>query len=231
MTAERRRQAILQAAAPLIAQVGFSGASVRDIATAAGVSEALLYKHFPSKQALYDEALAEARKLSQFTIDRFATLTPGTESFVLLTYATIHFILFGFPGRSAEEHGADRLVFQSLLDDGAYARQVFADTAAAWMDYVTVSYRAAVAAGDLVEPQSAAAHRFRFVQQLGMALRMSHLSGSPAFDYSVSTHELANEAVLFSLRGVGVTDEAIRRYFKPKRLQDTLGALFPERNN
>jgi AcrR family transcriptional regulator len=231
MTAERRRRAILQAAAPLIAQAGYNGARVRDIASAAGVSEALLYKHFPSKQALYDEALAEARKLSQFTIDRFATLAPGTESFVLLTYATVHFILFGFPGSTAQEHGADRLVFQSLLDDGAHARKVLAGTAAAWMSYVTDSYNAAVAAGDVVEPQSAPAHRFRFVQQLGMALRMSHLPEPPAFEYSVTKAELANEAVLFSLRGVGLKDSAIERYFRPDMLRATLDRLFPEPDN
>jgi AcrR family transcriptional regulator len=228
MTAKQRRTAILEAAAPIIAQVGLNGASVRGIASAAGVSEALLYKHFPSKQALYDEALAAARQLSQFTIDRFARLLPSTESFVLLTYATMDFILFGFPGRSREEHSADRLVFQSMLDDGVYARAVFADTAASWMGYVTDSYQAAVAAGDVVEQPSAPAHRFRFVQQLAMALRFSHLTDPPAIDYGVSIQELANQAVLFSLRGIGLTDRAIHQHFRAKSLRTKLDALFPE---
>ena len=95
MSAAERKSAILRAAAPLIAQSGLHGASVRDIALAAGVSEALLYKHFPSKQALHDEALAAAREFSQFTIARLATLEPSTESFVLLTYATIEFSMYG----------------------------------------------------------------------------------------------------------------------------------------
>ena len=227
MTGDQRRQAILEAAAPIIANAGRNGASVRDIALAAGVSEALLYKHFPSKQALYDEALAAARRSSQFAIDRFATLTPSTESFVLLTYATIEFIMFGVPFRSAREHNTDRLIFQSLLDDGSHARAVLAETAQSWMDYVTDSYEAAVAAGDVVQLPSAPVHRFRFVQQLGMALRLSHLTTPPAFDYDVSTRELANQAVLFSLCGVGLTCRAIQRYFQPERLRATLDALFP----
>ncbi|MBW1815043.1 MAG: helix-turn-helix transcriptional regulator [Deltaproteobacteria bacterium] len=45
-----RKQAIIEAARPLFAQNGFNGTSVRAIAKAAGVSEALLYKHFPSKE-------------------------------------------------------------------------------------------------------------------------------------------------------------------------------------
>lgn len=228
MSGDERKLSILRAAAPVIAQGGLHGVSIKEIAFAAGVSEALLYKHFPSKQALYDEALDRAREFSQLTISRFATLTPGTESFVLLTYATVEFTLFGFPGRQTYEQGAARLVFQSLLGDGAYARTIFADTAANWMDYVVASYSAAAAAGDIVDIGVEPAHRFRFVQQFGMALRLSHLPDPPAFRYHGTQRDLANQATLFSLRGVGVTDAAIARYFQPDQLQQTLSKLFPD---
>jgi len=228
MTADERREAILHAAAPVIAQAGFEGTSVRDIAEAAGVSEALLYKHFPSKRALYDEALVAARELSRFTISRFATLRPSTESFVLLTYATVDFVLFGFPGQKEQEQGVARLVFQSLLGDGTHARAIFADTAANWMDYVVASYQAAVASGDVVELPIEPAHRFRFVQQLAMALRLSHLPDPPAFRYRGTPRKLADQAVLFSLRGVGLTDRAIDKYFHSRKLQAALSRLFPE---
>ena len=228
MKAEERKQSILRAAAPMIARRGFRGTSVRDIALAAGVSEALLYKHFPSKQALYDQAATAARESSRFTIARFATLRPSTESFVLLTYATINFILFGFPGHKAQDPHTERLVFRSLLDDGNHARAVFAETAAAWMNYVVQSYDAAVAAGDIVELAIEPAHRFRFVQQLALALRLSHLPRQPAFEYSGSKRDLADQAVLFSLRGLGFTDRAIAEHFDPRRLQSMLAALFEE---
>jgi AcrR family transcriptional regulator len=228
MTADERKQSILRAAAPVIAHGGLHGVSIKEIAVAAGVSEALLYKHFPSKQALYDEALARAREFSQLTISRFATLTPGTESFVLLAYATVEFTLFGFPGRQADEQGAARLVFQSLLSDGAYARTIFADTAANWMDYVVASYRATVAAGDIVDTGVEPGNRFRFVQQLGMALRLSHLPDPPAFDYHGTQRDLANQATLFSLRGVGMTDEAIAKQFQPEKLGKLLATFFPD---
>jgi AcrR family transcriptional regulator len=228
MKAEERKQAILQAAAPIMARGGFSGTSVRDIAVAAGVSEALLYKHFPSKQALYEQAAMAARESSRFTISRFATLKPSSESFVLLTYATITFIVFGFPGRKVRERSTERLVFRSLLEDGEYARAVFADTAAAWMDYVVQSYDAAVAAGDIEKIDVQPAHRFRFVQQLAMALRLSHLPKQPAFEYAGSKRDLTDQAVLFSLRGLGLTSGAIARYFQPQRLRAILEGLFKE---
>ena len=212
----------------MIAQTGLHGTSIREIALAAGVSEALLYKHFPSKQALYDEALASARQFSQFTIARFATFSPGTESFVLLTYATVDFILFGFPGRRGREHDTERLLFQSLLDDGAHARTVMADTAAHWMEYASASYEAAIATGDVVKLPGESSIRFRFVQQLAMALRLSHLPNPPALEYAGTQRELADQAVLFALRGLGLTDEAIRRHYRPDKLRATIDRLFPE---
>lgn len=228
MTAEERRAAILRAATPIIARSGLSGTSVRDIALAAGVSEALLYKHFPSKQALYDEAAQAARHASQFTIARFATLPPSSETFVLLTYATVSFIVFGFPGRKAHEHGTARLVFRSLLDDGQHARAVFADTAAAWVDFVMRSYEAAVAAGDIIELPIQPWHRFRFVQQLALALRLSHLPDEPAFEYEGTKRELADQAVLFSLRGLGFADKSLARLFDPRRLSSQLDTMFAD---
>src|SRR5436190_22122929 len=53
MTGDERRSAIVSAVLPLFAKNGFASTTSREIATAAGVSEALIYKHFPSKESLY----------------------------------------------------------------------------------------------------------------------------------------------------------------------------------
>lgn len=59
-TSSRERQAsLIAAAASLFARKGFNGTTTREIAKAAGVSEALVFKHFPTKQALYAAILAE----------------------------------------------------------------------------------------------------------------------------------------------------------------------------
>jgi len=50
---------LIAAAAALFAAKGFNGTTTREIAKAAGVSEALVFKHFPTKQALYAAILAE----------------------------------------------------------------------------------------------------------------------------------------------------------------------------
>jgi AcrR family transcriptional regulator len=53
LTARDRRQQILDAAAGLFARKGYQGATTREIAEEAGINEALLFRHFPSKENLY----------------------------------------------------------------------------------------------------------------------------------------------------------------------------------
>jgi AcrR family transcriptional regulator len=54
-----RKAKIIRSAASLFAEKGFSGTKTREVAVRAGVSEALIFKHFPSKEDLYAAILAE----------------------------------------------------------------------------------------------------------------------------------------------------------------------------
>jgi AcrR family transcriptional regulator len=54
-----RKAKIIRAAGALFSEKGFSGTKTREIAVRAGVSEALIFKHFPSKEDLYAAILAE----------------------------------------------------------------------------------------------------------------------------------------------------------------------------
>lgn len=54
-----RKANIIRSAASLFSEKGFSGTKTREIALRAGVSEALIFKHFPSKEDLYAAILAE----------------------------------------------------------------------------------------------------------------------------------------------------------------------------
>lgn len=53
MSAGGRREQILKGAMRLFAQKGFRGTTTREIAQRLGISEALMFKYFPSKKALY----------------------------------------------------------------------------------------------------------------------------------------------------------------------------------
>ena len=57
--AGERRAQILRAAMDCFAARGFRGTTTRDIATRVGITEAALYRHFPSKEALYAAIVEE----------------------------------------------------------------------------------------------------------------------------------------------------------------------------
>jgi AcrR family transcriptional regulator len=57
LTAQDRRQRLLDAAAELFSRQGYKGTTTRQIAAKAGVTEALIYRHFPTKEDLYWEII------------------------------------------------------------------------------------------------------------------------------------------------------------------------------
>lgn len=61
---QERHASLISAAASLFATNGFKGTTTKEVAKAAGVSEALLFKHFPTKRALYAAILAEKAQYS-----------------------------------------------------------------------------------------------------------------------------------------------------------------------
>ena len=64
---------ILAISIPLFADSGYAGVSMRQIAQAVGIKAASLYHHFPDKQTLYIEALAQAfSKHADFLNESFA---------------------------------------------------------------------------------------------------------------------------------------------------------------
>jgi AcrR family transcriptional regulator len=57
LTAAQRRRELLRAGTAVFARTNYRAARVSDIAAEAGVSEPMLYRHFPSKKALFCELL------------------------------------------------------------------------------------------------------------------------------------------------------------------------------
>jgi len=57
MSAEQTREKILDASLRLFSDKGFLGATTREIARQAGVAEVTLFRHFPTKAALFQEVI------------------------------------------------------------------------------------------------------------------------------------------------------------------------------
>lgn len=72
LSAEERRQQIVDAAVDLFSRKGFRGTRTREIAEAAGISEAMIYRHFATKRELYS-AIIEAKSVTEELLASAAT--------------------------------------------------------------------------------------------------------------------------------------------------------------
>jgi len=66
--AERRREQIVRAAADSFASRGYRGTTTRDIAERVGITEAALYRYYPSKEALYSAIVDDKMKTPDPTV-------------------------------------------------------------------------------------------------------------------------------------------------------------------
>jgi AcrR family transcriptional regulator len=79
LTADARRAAIQNAALEVFAERGYHASSIDDIARAAGVSKALIYEHFASKQELHAKLIeAQASELYRRVADAVAAVEAGS---------------------------------------------------------------------------------------------------------------------------------------------------------
>ena len=154
LTAEQRRAAILEAAVAVFADRGYYAASIDDVATAAGISKALIYEHFASKQELY------ASLLDQEADELFARLAGAVAGIQDHGAPRLEAGLHAFFGFVEERRDAWRMLFRESSDRETAAR----------LDRVVAQVTDVVAALIAQDPASEAMERD--AAQRGQAIRM-----------------------------------------------------------
>lgn len=128
MPGDKRREQILQTAFDLFSHKGFSGTTTKDIARAAGVSEAMVFKHFSSKDELYG-ALLEAKKchegLTEFPWENNQALIDAMKE------KDDFGVFYNFALQALNKHQEDiafmRMIFYSALEEHEMAEKFFKD--------------------------------------------------------------------------------------------------------
>ena len=219
LSAEARKEAIVEAVQDVFAEKGFEGTTTRELARAAGVSEALLYKHFPSKESLYAAMLDECAKGPTFAeASRILGLEASTSTLVIMVHFMIsHYVL----GRAGDRHrdAMNVLLVRSLLGDGEFVRLMHKKLASAWLKKFEACLAAAAKAGEMHEVPLRRDLCVWFVQHVAFSLMLHLQPKTPAINYKVSKEELVAQATWFGLLGIGLKEEAVRRYYSPKALQ------------
>jgi AcrR family transcriptional regulator len=225
MSAGNRKQAIVEATMPLFARKGYAGTTTKDLALAAGVSEPLLYKHFPSKEALYHQIQAFGCQDSDPVTQKLAGLEPSASTLVHLVYYLMRTLVLGKPAGAIEWDTRHRLMLRSLLEDGVFARLAYEGRFACYCSRMEVCLDTAIRAGDAVKSPLTPGNRARFGCHVGAWLALVLLPPKPAVHYRVSRQKLLDQCVWFILRGMGLTDPAIATYYNPKALALAIIAL------
>jgi len=215
----KRRAAIIRAARTVFVDKGFNGTTTRELAAAAGVSEALVFKHFPSKEALYAAILKscfedEGRRI----LKRLQSLRPSTPSLVFLVYDMVSHVLGGQTDES--ERAFFRLVIRSLMDEGEFTRLAIQGPPLHFVRKVAECIEAAKAAGDMLDTPVRPNLGGWFVQQIVTGVMIHSLPSTSVIDYEVPCQELVTQIVWFCLRGMGLKEEAVRRYCKKMEIGD-----------
>ena len=94
LPAEDRRRQLIETALNFFSRKGFNGTTTKEIAAAAGVTEAIIFRHFPSKQALYTAVLGYHHDSGEFdaTLAAWKTLMDANDDIGLLRAMVIHMI-------------------------------------------------------------------------------------------------------------------------------------------
>lgn len=217
LDSEERRKAIVEAATPLFARKGFAGATTKEIAGAARISEALLFKHFPTKSALYQEMLRSGCSADP-ALERLKSLEPSTRTLIDMMHFMVHHLVLGMFGGSAERVTRHRLVVSSFLEDGEFARLVFDWVAGEVLPKFEASLAAAARAGDLVEQPIAPANAFWFAEHVAAMLAYARLPNGAVVPYDGDTAAVVIQAVRFVLRGIGLKDSVIAAQYDPESM-------------
>ena len=127
MSVEKRREQIIKTARRLFSERGFRGTTTRELAKAAGISEALLFRHFASKLDLYHAMLEDWIVPSpDDQIYEIIKLELGPERLIAGIYNLMYAVIGAVVRKDEDEIQKNRLIYQSLLNDGALAK-VFYD--------------------------------------------------------------------------------------------------------
>jgi AcrR family transcriptional regulator len=214
MSGKERHEAIITAARRIFIEKGFHRTTTRELADAAGVSEALVFKHFPSKEALYSAIEMSCLKEDKSKIgELMCSLTPSTKTLVFLVHDLIKHVL-GDP-QEEDKRVFISLILRSLMDEGEYAKLAIRGGPSMWVKKVGKCLDAAKVSGDIAE-SLVPNHLSAWMAHLlitGILIHM--LPTAEVVDYGVSKKELIKQATWFCLRGMGMKETAIRSHYKP----------------
>ncbi|MDX2179514.1 MAG: TetR/AcrR family transcriptional regulator [Bryobacteraceae bacterium] len=161
MPAPARRETILDTAIQLFSDRGFQGTTTRELAAAVGVTEPVLYQHFPAKSDLYSAIIERKIEQTGGLHNRLRELCEAQSSDSEFFLGIANLIL-----EWHQDPTFIRLMLRSGLDGHELSRIFFERMSCDYLDTIAASIERRIAAGTLrqVEPSVAA---YAFASMIG----------------------------------------------------------------
>lgn len=227
MTSDLRRELILAAAKRCFARTGFVGTTTKSIAVAASISEGLLFKHFPTKSALYAAILAEACEADPELV-KLLGLTPSTETLVVLVRGMVGHFLETSDAPDEEEAQRLRLMVSSQLDDGEFSRLLYDKIGELIGPIFTASLKRAEESGDALPAGSNPLNLFWFAHHTVLMLALTRLPSVACLNYGDAA-DAERQLCEFILRGIGLKETAIALHLEREMTPDVMPQRAAER--
>ncbi len=137
-----RREQILDVATGLFAQQGFQGTTTKLIAEKSGVTEALIFRHFPSKEELYWAVIERKIDCAAPLEHLLENLEAGGDDLDVLSR-----VAFEVLERRAQDQTLSRLLLYSALEKHELSERFFRNYIANYFEVLARFVREGIAAG------------------------------------------------------------------------------------
>lgn len=204
MTAKSRRQQIVATAAELFSQRGFRGTTTKEIADNAGVSEAIIFRHFATKDELYcailDYKVRQTSERMRANLNEAASRKDDDAYFGALAYEMLEF--------HRKDQTFMRLLLFSALEGHELSEIFFHSTAREMRDHIRRYIKQRIADGAFRRVDPAVASR-AFV---GMVLNQAQVRNVFQDDeLRFSNRQMADRFVDIFLSGIRNPDPKLCR--------------------
>lgn len=203
LSGPERRESILSAAQGLFANKGLHGVSVDEIARAVNVSPAILYRHFNSKQALYDAVLEKFSCQRQSYVDTI--VNHGTRFEDALAGMTQVFI-----ENVAKNPDILKIELHSLLEGNPVTQAFFQNRWKSFTDYIEFGLNEYLPYDIPNREKTILSAGLMFQGMVREALIQKCLQPQDRL-VDLSLYELSNELVTLFLRSIGINKTQLSR--------------------
>lgn len=142
LSSSDRKKQILEVATDLFARHGFDGVTTRQIGDAAGITEAMVFRHFATKDDLYWEVLSAKTASDELKKSLVARLQSDEEPHEIFTAIALYIL-----NRNLQDPAKSRLLLFSALENHRLSQRFFKTYMSEWYELLADYIRRQITEG------------------------------------------------------------------------------------